>query len=166
MLAYNMKRMINIFGVNPLMQAIAASPRAPASASHRCRAPPASEIMFSHDLGRFDPFAKFSTNGRYLREADTVVAKHSYGRRSGSVCSTRSTASSTISPTLTTRQPSRRGTTKIISQKIPRKPLIRLDSDERKSKEIQGNPTLIIGSFRSETATGQENPNRGVGPAP
>ena len=28
MLAYNMKRMINIFGVNPLMQAIAALPRA------------------------------------------------------------------------------------------------------------------------------------------
>ena len=40
-LAYNMKRMINLFGVKPLMQAIAALPRAPAGASYRCRATPA-----------------------------------------------------------------------------------------------------------------------------
>ena len=29
--------------------------------------------MFSHDLGRFDPFAAPSGNGRYLREADGRV---------------------------------------------------------------------------------------------
>ena len=43
--------------------------------------------------------------------------------------------------------------------KISCNPLISLDSDER----IQGNPrksNLIIGGFRSETATSQENPNR------
>src|SRR3984885_4331590 len=39
---------------------------------------------------------------------------------------------------------------------MPRNPLISLDSDE----EIQGNPTLIIGGFRNETARSQENPNR------
>jgi hypothetical protein len=65
--AYNMKRMINIFGVNPLMQAIVAWLRAPAGASHRCCAIPASEIMFSHGLGRFDPFGAPSGNERYLR---------------------------------------------------------------------------------------------------
>ena len=71
-LAYNMKRMINIFGVNPLMQAIAAWPRAPAGASHRCRATPAAEIMFSHDLGRFHPFGK-------LRRMTAVCAKKAAG---------------------------------------------------------------------------------------
>jgi hypothetical protein len=43
--------------------------------------------------------------------------------------------------------------------KISCNPLISLDSDER----IQGNPrksNLIIGGFRNETATSQENPNR------
>ena len=29
----------------------------------------------------------------------------------------------------------------------------------RESKEIQGNPTLIIGGFRSETVEAQANPN-------
>jgi hypothetical protein len=42
------------------------------------------------------------------------------------------------------------------SAKIPRNPLIRLDSDER----IQGNPTFIIGRFSNETSARQENPNR------
>jgi hypothetical protein len=42
------------------------------------------------------------------------------------------------------------------SRFYPRNPLKSLDSDER----IQGNPTLIIGGLRSETATRQENPNR------
>ncbi|MGA8228888.1 MAG: hypothetical protein WCA55_20430, partial [Xanthobacteraceae bacterium] len=35
--------------------------------SHRCRATSASEIMFSHDLGRFDPFAAPFGYDRYLR---------------------------------------------------------------------------------------------------
>ena len=39
---------------------------------------------------------------------------------------------------------------------MPCNPLISPDSDE----EIQGNPTLIIGGFRNETAGSQENPNR------
>ena len=38
---------------------------------------------------------------------------------------------------------------------FPRNPLISLDSDEK----IQGNPTLIIGGIRSETARSKENPN-------
>ena len=57
-----------------------------------------------------------------------------------SVCSTRSTASPTISQP-PRREPRRAGggtTTKIISPKFPRKPLKRLDSDER----IQGNPSF------------------------
>src|SRR4029077_1802931 len=69
-LAYNMKRMINIFGVNPLMQASAAWPRAPAGASHRCCAIPASEIMFSRGLGRLDPFAALFGYDRYLRAVE------------------------------------------------------------------------------------------------
>jgi hypothetical protein len=40
-LAYNMKRMINLFGVKPLMQAIAAWPRAPAGTCNHYRATPA-----------------------------------------------------------------------------------------------------------------------------
>ena len=42
--------------------------------------------------------------------------------------------------------------------KIQRNQLISLDS--RKSKEIQGNPTLIIGGFHKRNGLGQENPNR------
>ena len=73
---------------------------------------------------------------RLDKHQETVVAKHTTGRRSGSACSTGSTGWSTISPPAAGR-PRRRGTpTKIISPKFPRNPLKRLDSDE----EIQGNP--------------------------
>jgi hypothetical protein len=47
------------------------------------------------------------------------------------------------------------------SSLFPRNPLMSLDSDE----EIQGNPTLMIGGFRSKPATSQENPNGSIGPA-
>jgi hypothetical protein len=80
-LAYNMKRMINLFGVKPLMQAIAAWPRAPAGASHRSRATPASEIIFSHDLGRFAQFAEPAGNTRSVRKGDDRDS-FSYGRHS------------------------------------------------------------------------------------
>jgi hypothetical protein len=42
---------------------------------------------------------------------------------------------------------------------MPRNTLKSIDSDER----IQGNPTLIIGGFRSGTATRQEKPNGRTG---
>jgi hypothetical protein len=31
--------------------------------------------MFSHGLGRIDPFRKFSTNGRYFSRADIISAE-------------------------------------------------------------------------------------------
>jgi hypothetical protein len=52
-----------------------------------------------------------------------------------------------------------KGRANFISAKIPRNPLIRLDSSER----IQGNPSFSnpkIRRFRNETARRQENPNR------
>ena len=52
---------------------------------------------------------------------------------------------------------------KNFSPLMPRNPLISLDSD-RESKEIQGNPTLISGGFRNQTATGQANRNGSIGP--
>ena len=49
-LAYNMKRMIQIFGVGPLMQTITAS--GSASASQRAYSCPRNHaVAFSHDLG-------------------------------------------------------------------------------------------------------------------
>ena len=48
--------------------------------------------------------------------------------------------------------------TKKFPRKIPRNPLISLNSDE-KSKEIQGNPNLINRGFRSQMGRPQENPN-------
>jgi hypothetical protein len=55
--------------------------------------------------------------------------------------------------------PLAKGREKFLSAKIPRNPLKRLDSDERKSKEIQAFPTPKNGGFRAQTARRQENPN-------
>ena len=74
---------------------------------------------------------------RLDKHQDTVWRSIVTGRRSASVCSTRSTASSTISNPVN-RTTRRRTPPKITRPKFSRKPLKVLDSDER----IQGNPSL------------------------
>ena len=77
-LAYNMKRMINIFGVNPAD----AGDRGLTACARRREPPllrntPASEIMFSMASVDKDPFACPSATGRYLRKRDARIRPES-----------------------------------------------------------------------------------------
>ena len=77
---------------------------------------------------------------RLDKHQDTVVAKHSYGPEERQrLLDKINRVVDNLQPADRPRRPSRRQrATKIISQKFPRNPLKRLDSDER----IQGNPNF------------------------
>ncbi len=100
---------------------------------------------------------------RLDKHQQTVVAKYTYGPEERQRLLDKINRLADNLQPLDREAPARgQRSTKIFSAKFPRKPLIRLDSDER----IQGNPSFSNppdGGFRSKTATGQGNPNRRVG---